>query len=270
MKPTVIDTHTHLYGSQFDADFNHVLERALHAGVTTMVLPNIDCDSIEGLLKLCAAYPNHIKGMMGLHPCSVGPNVIEDLETIRKILFSGEFVAVGEIGMDLYWDKAHQAEQAYAFRTQVGWARDLGLPINIHCRDAFEALQAELLRPDVSSGWNPKSGKGIFHCFTGSLEQAQWAVDQGFLLGIGGVVTYKNSHLPDVIKTIGLDHLVLETDAPYLSPVPHRGKRNESSFIVHVLYRIAECLGLMPEEVATRTTANAMRVYGLTDASLAV
>jgi TatD DNase family protein len=263
MRPFVIDTHTHLYAAEFTADIDLVIERALQAGVQTLVLPNIDLQSVAGLMQLCAAHPNHIKGMMGLHPCSVGPNVEEELEAIKKVLFSGDFVAVGEIGMDLYWDKTFRAEQAFAFRSQVGWAKELGLPINIHCRDAFEAIQAELEQSDVSGGWNPPSGRGIFHCFTGTVEQAKWAVEHGFLLGIGGVITYKNSHLPDVVKVVGLDHLVLETDAPYLSPVPHRGKRNESSFIVHVLYRIAECLGIMPEEVASRTTANAMRVYRL-------
>jgi TatD DNase family protein len=270
MRPTVIDTHTHLYAVEFEADQDLVIQRALQAGVKTLVLPNIDCHSIAGLLKLCTAYPQHIKGMMGLHPCSVGPNFHQDLHAIREVLFSGDFVAVGEIGMDLYWDKSHQVEQALAFRTQVGWAKELGLPINIHSRDAFEAIQAELMHSDFSRDWNPASGKGIFHCFTGTIEQARWAVEHGFLLGIGGVITYKNSHLPEVVKSVGLEHLVLETDAPYLPPVPYRGKRNESSFIVQVLYRVAECLGIMPEEVAARTTANAIRVYGIADAALAV
>lgn len=252
----MIDTHTHLFVKEFDEDRAAVVERALKEGVTHFLLPNIDVDSINALNKMSEDFAGICFPMMGLHPCSVNENWQNDLVVIKKSLDSKYYCAVGEIGIDLYWDKTTLPFQIEAFKTQINWAKEKNLPIVIHVRDAFE----ETL--NVIDEMNDESLTGVFHCFTGTLEQANHIINYGgFKLGIGGVITYKNSSLPEVIKNIDLSHLVLETDSPYLPPMPHRGKRNESSFIKYVADKIAEIKSITFEEVDLITTQNTKTLF---------
>ena len=264
----LIDTHTHLYAPEFDDDRDEAIQRCLDSGVDTLLLPNIDVDSIPRVLSMMDAWPEMCHGMMGLHPCHVGDNWEGDLEKILKVLDSpnkanksnksNKFVAVGEIGLDLYWDKTQLEHQKAAFTVQANWAKERNLPIVIHVRDAWEELF------DLMDHVNNDSLTGVFHCFTGGEHEAKKALEYGgFMLGIGGVSTYKNGGLDKVLPGVGLEHLVLETDSPYLSPVPFRGKRNESSYVVHVGKRVAEILGVDFEDVARVTTENAERMFRL-------
>lgn len=251
-----VDTHTHLYVKQFNHDRDEVIARARRAGVEAFYLPNIDRESIEAMLALEEAYPGCCFAMMGLHPCSVTADFREELALVREWLERRPFCAIGEIGIDLYWDKTFVAQQQEAFLTQVEWAKERALPVVIHSRDSIDMIMA-LLR-EVQD----ERLRGIFHCFTGTVEQAKAALELGFHLGIGGVVTFKNGGLDKVVDAIPLDQLVLETDSPYLAPVPYRGKRNESAYVVQVAERVAEIKGLPVSEVGRITSRNAYGIFG--------
>jgi TatD DNase family protein len=252
-----IDTHTHLYLEEFAADREDVILRSIDSGVTRMLLPNIDSGSVNSLLELCGRYPANCLPMMGVHPTSVKQNFRDELSLISDQLskLPGKFCAIGEIGIDLYWDKTHQNEQAEAFRIQLGWAKQHGLPVAIHTRNSFDIV-AEILEESEFSGIT-----GVFHCFGGNIAQAKRAIHLGFYLGIGGVITYKNSGLQAVVAFTGLKHLLLETDAPFLPPVPYRGQRNESSYVPVIAQKIAEMTNTNPEEVAEITTSNARSLF---------
>lgn len=252
----LIDTHAHLYAEEFDADRTEMLQRALDTGLTHMYLPNIDSSSIEGMLALEAQFPGQCLAMMGLHPCYVKENYREELAIVKSWLEKRSFPAIGEIGIDLYWDKTFVREQEEAFLTQVEWAKQYDLPIVIHSRESMDLI-IELLKPVRHSRL-----RGIFHCFTGTVAQAEAAIELGFLLGIGGVLTFKKSGLDAVLSEIDLKHLVLETDAPYLAPTPFRGKRNESSYLLKVAEKLAEVKGVNLNEVAEVTTQNALQLLG--------
>jgi TatD DNase family protein len=258
----LIDTHTHLYLNRFDDDREETMMRCFESGIDTMLLPNINLESVPRVLDMMVKWPNACYGMMGLHPCYVYEDWEKELESIMATLDSPpdgvDFVAVGEIGLDLHWEKKFKTEQSQAFLTQVRMAKERGLPIVIHVRDAWNELFT--LMDQV----NDDSLRGVFHCFTGGLKEATRALDYGgFLLGIGGVSTYKNGGLDKVLPSIPLDSLVLETDSPYLSPVPHRGKRNESSYLIHIAKKVAEIKRVSLEEVASVTNEVAVRMFSL-------
>lgn len=254
---TLIDTHAHLYSRKFDHDRPEMVQRAVGAGVTCMYLPNIDSGSIAGMLGLEAEFPENCFAMMGLHPTSVQPDTYEsELELVEKWLGARNWAGVGETGIDLYWDKTTLAIQQIAFERQCIWARELGRPVIIHSRSAnAEAL--EIVRKTQDGRL-----RGIFHCFSGTLEEARAMIDLGFMLGIGGTLTYPKSELPALLREVPLEYIVLETDAPYLPPVPHRGKRNESAFVRHTAEALSEALSLPLETVASITTASALRLFG--------
>lgn len=252
----LIDTHCHLYSEEFDADRDAMIQRALDKGVSRFYLPGIDSDAIPGMLELEARYPGVCIAMMGLHPCYVKANYREELAIVEEWLAKRPFIAIGEIGLDFYWDKTFAAEQLEAFNLQMQWALNRNLPIVIHTRKAMSETLAAV-KPFAAKGL-----RGIFHCFSGSAQDAAQIVKMGFYLGIGGVVTYKNAGLPDALAGIDPEYLVLETDAPYLSPVPYRGKRNESSYLELILNRLAEVKNLSPAEMAAITTANAQKIFG--------
>lgn len=253
---TLIDTHCHLYSDDFKADSPEVVRRAFDGGVARIFLPNIDLGSIPDMLALETAYPGACFPMMGLHPCYVKDDYREQLREMRAWLDKHGFAAIGEIGLDFHWDLTYRSQQEEAFQVQMEWAIQFGLPIVIHSRKSLD----DCIRM-VAANQDGRL-RGIFHCFSGTVEQARQAVDLGFYLGIGGVVTYKNGGLEPVLESIGLDHLVLETDAPYLSPVPYRGKRNEPSYIRQVADKIALVLGVPVETVAETTTRNAEKIFG--------
>lgn len=255
---TYTDTHTHIYSEKFKEDQDEMINRAIASGVTRMFMPNIDLDSVEEMHQLAQKYPINCFPMMGLHPCDVKEDVDAVLAEMRKLLEEHNYVAVGEIGIDLYWDKTFQKEQERAFRTQIEWAKELNLPIVIHCREAFDEILS------ILDELNDDRLKGIFHCFTGSLEQAKHVLNYGdFYLGIGGVVTFKKSGLDKVVQSLSLSDIVLETDAPYLSPAPFRGKRNEPSYIPHIAEKVADLLKTTVKEVAEVTTRNSKNIFGL-------
>lgn len=257
-----IDTHTHLYAREFDADRDDMIRRAMDAGVERLMLPAIDLEYHEQMLDLCAAWPGVCLPMMGLHPTSVKENFREELAVVAEYLARKElrFYAVGEVGIDLYWDKTREAEQREAFDFQIDLALKYNLPLVIHTRNSMD------IALDMVEARKEPGLRGIFHCFSGNVKQAERAVGLGFLLGIGGVVTYKNSGLQQVVEHIGLEHLVLETDAPWLPPVPHRGERNEPSYLPFVAAKISEIKHLPAETVAAATTANALRIFVLNQA----
>lgn len=251
-----IDTHTHLFTKQFDEDRREVVERALESGVTKLLLPNIDLESIDAMHALSSEFPTNCFPMMGLHPCSVNENWESDLAVIKSHLDKGGYCAVGEIGIDLYWDKSTVDFQKKAFAQQIEWAKELGLPIVIHVREAFDETF------EVVEQLNDDSLTGVFHCFTGTVEQANRIINYGgFKLGLGGVLTFKNSGLDKVISEIDMKHLILETDSPYLAPTPHRGKRNESDYITLVASKLAEIKNISIEEVAEITSENALGLF---------
>lgn len=254
----LIDTHAHIYLPEFQEDIEDVLQRAREQGVERIYLPNIDKQSHEALLALAARYPETCFPMMGLHPGSVKDDWKTALDSIEQVLFSApqEFKAVGEIGLDLYWEQDYLKQQLEAFEKQISWAKDLNLPIVIHIRDAFDEAF------ELIDKLNDERLRGIFHCFTGTLEQANHIIHYGgFKLGIGGVLTFKNSGLDAVIKDIDMEHLVLETDAPFLAPAPFRGKRNEPAHVALVAKKLAEIKGLDIEEVAGVSSANAFTIF---------
>lgn len=255
----LIDTHTHLYEAQFNEDRNSMIQRALEQQVQKMIIPNVDSTTIQPMLDLAQQYPNNIFAMMGLHPCYVKPETYKtELAIVEKNLFQSneKYVAIGEIGIDLYWDKSTLDIQKEAFEIQCDWALALNLPIAIHSRDSTYVL-VEILKKRKQ---NPK---GVFHCFTGSLEEANEIIKLGFYLGIGGVATYKNTHLRETLKNISLDKIVLETDAPYLPPVPYRGKRNESAYIKIVAETLCTVYEKSLDEIAHITTSNAENLFNI-------
>lgn len=250
-----IDTHTHLYSEEFDADRYDRINDAISKGVTKLFMPNVDSSTIEGMLQLEIHFPDQCFPMMGLHPCSVKANYREELDIIKKWLDTRRFSAIGEIGIDLYWDKTFIREQELAFREQIYWALEYNYTMVIHCRNAFDEIFSILRSYE-------KLPKGIFHCFSGDFIQAEKILSLGnFKLGIGGVVTFKNSGLDKVVEQIPLHDLVLETDAPYLAPVPYRGKRNESAYISLIAEKIAQIKNISVEEVAKVTTQNAIEIF---------
>lgn len=254
---TITDTHTHLYSEEFDMDRDEMMLRAINNGVTRFFIPAIDSNYIQKMYALESDYPNNVFLMMGLHPTHVKDNYLDELQMVEQELASRKFVAIGEIGIDLYWDKTHLKEQQIAFRRQIQLAKKYKLPIVIHCRDAFDEI-FEILEEEKSEDLF-----GIFHCFSGTFEQALQAISYNMKLGIGGVVTFKNGKIDQFINQIDLKHLVLETDSPYLAPIPFRGKRNESSYIVNVVDKLAALYGLSSEEIAIQTTENSKAVFGI-------
>ncbi|GEA61331.1 TatD family hydrolase [Vibrio comitans] len=253
----MIDTHAHIYASEFDQDREAVVERALAQGIQQILLPNIDLDSIEPMLATEAQFPTICRSMMGLHPCYVDQDVKQTLQTIHSWYDKHEFIAVGEIGIDLYWDKTYRAEQEYAFITQLNWAKEMNLPVVIHTRDSIEETLALLSKEQDGSL------RGVFHCFGGSINEAKAINDLGFHLGLGGVSTFKNGGMDKVIPHLDMQYVILETDCPYLAPVPHRGKRNEPAYTQLVAQRVADLRELSLQEVDSLTTSNAIKLFNL-------
>lgn len=255
----LIDTHSHLFLEEFSDDLSQVMQRARAAGIERIYMPNIDSTTIDALLSVCDTYKGYCFPMAGLHPTSVNENYPIELERVQQELSSSrEYVAVGEIGMDLYWDKTFLKEQQIVFDRQVGWALEYDLPIVIHCREAFREIY-DLLLP-----YKDTRLRGVFHSFTGTADEALRFMEfPNFFFGINGVVTFKKSTLPQVLQEVlPLERLVLETDSPYLAPVPNRGKRNESAFMVNTMLKVAEVYGKTPDEIGEVTTANALRLFG--------
>jgi TatD DNase family protein len=253
----ITDTHTHLYASQFDKDQAAMMQRAKDAGVSRFFVPAIDSSYTESMMKLEKAFPTEVFLMMGLHPTSVKANYLEELAHVKEWIDKKNFFALGEIGIDLYWDKKFLTQQQEAFRTQIKWAKEKNLPIVIHCRDAFDEI-FEIL--ELEKG---ESLRGIFHCFTGTKEQALKAISYNMKLGIGGVATFKNGMIDKFLNEINIAHIVLETDAPYLAPTPYRGKRNESAYITNVVDKLVDIYGLSFKEVAEITTQNSKDIFGI-------
>jgi TatD DNase family protein len=253
----LIDTHTHLFLDNFDQDIAEVVERAQQKGVSMMLLPHIDSESTQRMLHLSFRYPRICIPMMGLHPGSVKENYREELDWVEKNLKNQKFIALGEVGMDLYWDKTFKKEQEFVFRKHMDWARDYSLPLVIHSRNAVDELI------EILTEFPSKTFKGVFHSFTGSLQQAMKVLDLGFYIGIGGILTFKNSGLNEMATGIRLEKILIETDSPFLAPVPFRGKRNESSYLPYIVEKLAELYDLTFEEVATITSANANNLFDL-------
>lgn len=251
----LIDTHTHLYLPEFDADRDEAVARAVGSGVVKMFLPNIDMSSIEPLLSAAERYPGTCYPMIGLHPTSVGKDYLSVLDEIEGITLKHKFIAIGEIGIDLYWDKTFIKEQIDAFRRQIDFALKKELPVVVHSRESFVEVFS------ILEEFRGKGLKGVLHAFTGNIEEAQHAIDLGFMLGIGGIVTFKNSGLSNVVKEISPANIILETDSPYLAPVPYRGKRNESSYICIINKKIADLTGMSEEEVAAITFSNSSALF---------
>ena len=250
-----IDTHTHIYLEDFDSDRSETIRRAVDAGISYMLLPDIDSQSTQQLSDTCKSFPGNCFPMAGLHPTSVKENYNDELELIRNRLKNETFYAIGEIGMDLYWDKTFARQQSDAFQQQLEMALQYDLPVAIHSRNSLNEIFSIITKEKF---WNIK---GVFHCFPGNIQQAEFLIKKGYKLGIGGVVTYKNSGMAEVVKTFGLEHIVLETDAPFLPPVPYRGQRNESSYILAIAEFIASLLECPVEKVAEITTKNAIELF---------
>jgi TatD DNase family protein len=253
----LIDSHTHLYAEEFNTDIQDVIDRAFAADVKYMVIPNVDNDSVEPMFSLCRKYPVNCFPTIGLHPESVKQNFQTELESMKPWLDKEKFIAIGEIGIDLYWDKTFVNEQKEAFKSQLLWAKEYDLPVIIHSRNALNEI-IQILNDKNFNGI-----KAVFHCFPGSLEQAVYLTNKGFMLGIGGVVTFKNSGIAKVVKEIPLEYILLETDAPYLTPVPYRGKRNESAYIKNIAEFIAQLRNCSLDDVAEATTKNAISFFKL-------
>lgn len=252
----MIDTHCHLYATEFEPDLDQMMERAKKEGIQRFYMPAIDSSTTSAMLSIEARYPLAFS-MMGLHPCSVNETFEQELMLVEDWLGKRKFAAIGEVGLDFYWDKTFASQQYIAFRKQISLAIAYSLPVVIHSRNATAEV-ISVINENRGSGL-----KGIFHCFGGSVVEAQEIIEAGFLLGIGGVVTYKNAGLTEVIKEIDVKHLVLETDAPYLAPAPFRGKRNESAYLLHIAQKIAESKGMPLEKVVEITTKNALGVFSL-------
>lgn len=251
----LIDTHTHLYLKEFSEDIDLVIERANNEGVEKFYLPAIDSSENKALITLESRYPEQIFAMAGLHPCSVNENYLDELTQIEKQLSERKFAGIGETGLDFYWDTTFKNEQYKSLHTQIEWAIKYKIPLILHTRNATQETI------DVIKGYASPDLFGIFHCFGGTLQNAKDIISMNFSLGIGGVLTFKNSGLAEIIKEINLDHLVLETDAPYLSPVPFRGKRNESSYLKYIVQKLAEIKMIPVEEVARVTSENAEQIF---------
>ena len=253
----LVDTHTHIYDHQFSLDRDAAMQCALESGVKMMLLPNVDASTIAPMLELHEQYPDCTRVMMGLQPEEVKEDYKEVLSMMEKELERGVYVGVGEVGLDFYWDATFEKQQLDAFETQLDWAKQFGLSLSIHCRNAFDKM-VKILEKKQDGGL-----RGIMHCFTGTEEEAKVYLGLGFHLGLGGVTTYKNCGVKDYLPTLPLDRLVLETDAPYLAPVPCRGKRNEPAFLVHTAHKIAEILGMDLDELAAITTSNVKQLFNL-------
>ena len=253
----ITDTHTHLYSEKFDEDRNEMIKRAIDNGVSRFFIPAIDSSYTNAMLALEKNFPNHVFLMMGLHPTSIKENYKEELALVKQWLEKRAFYAVGEIGIDLYWDTSFLQQQQDAFKTQIAWAKERELPIVIHCRDAFNEIF------EILEEVKDDKLRGVFHCFTGTLAQAKQAISFNMKLGIGGVVTFKNGGIDKFLREISLEHIVLETDAPYLAPTPYRGKRNESSYIINVLDKLVDIYNLTPQKIAAITTQNSKEVFGI-------
>jgi TatD DNase family protein len=253
----IIDSHIHLYADEYIEDREQLINAAAAGGVTSFLLPAIDSASHEAMLALEALYPGKCFAMMGLHPCYVNEKVHQELDEVERWLHQRNFIAIGEIGLDYYWDTKFANEQKLAFEVQMQWALERSMPICIHTRNAMQET-IDMVKPFAKKGL-----RGVFHCFSGSYESAQQIINMGFYLGIGGVVTYKNAGIAEVVSKIDLEHLLLETDGPYLSPVPHRGKRNEPVFIAAVAQKIADCLETSVGEVASVTANNTKQLFNL-------
>ena len=254
----LIDTHTHIYSNAFDKDRDGAISRAIAAGVSKLILPAIDSNTTEIMHEVKRKYPDHIFLMMGLHPTHVGLSVEEELAHVREQLDKHSFVAVGEIGMDLYWDKTYQSQQQEAFACQIEWALEADLPVVIHCRDAFAPIF------EVLEGFDDTRLRGVFHCFTGSKADAQRAMDLDFYLGIGGVVTFKNGKIDQFLSNFPIEKMLLETDSPYLAPTPYRGKRNESAYLPIIAKKMAKLFDISTVEIARITSKNAQKLFELT------
>ena len=254
----MIDTHSHIYSEEFDTDRSEAIQRAKDAGITHIILPNVDTATLPDMLALQAQYPGFCFAAIGVHPTSVKEDYLSELSMVRAELTFNKYIAIGEIGIDLYWDKTYLNQQIKAFQQQVEWALEFNLPVIIHVRESFrETMNA--LAPYKNSGL-----RGVFHSFVGSLEEAQEILDfGGFLLGINGIVTFKNSGLAAVVEKIDLKHIILETDSPYLTPAPHRGKRNESAYTLLVAKKLAEVYNCTLEEIDEQTTRNALSLFNL-------
>lgn len=253
----ITDTHTHLYSEEFDQDRDEMIQRAIQAGVSRFFIPAIDSSCTKSMYDLEKNYPDNVFLMMGLHPTYVKENYLEELQHVEVELAKRKFYAIGEIGIDLYWDKTHLKEQQMAFRKQIQLAKKYRLPIVIHCREAFDEI-FEILEEEKSADLF-----GVFHCFTGTYEQALRAISYKMKLGIGGVVTFKNGKIDQFLGQIDLKHIVLETDSPYLAPIPFRGKRNESSYLVNVLDKLAQIYGLSAKDIAAVTTENSKDIFSI-------
>lgn len=251
----LVDTHTHVYDHQFSLDRNEAMKRAWDAGVGMMLLPNVDASTIAPMLELHEQYPDCTRVMMGLQPEEVKEDYKEVLSMMEKELERGIYIGVGEVGLDFYWDVTFERQQLDALEIQLDWAKQLGLPLSIHCRNAFDKM-VKILDKKQDGGL-----RGIMHCFTGTEEEAKVYLELGFYLGLGGVTTYKNCGVKDYLPNLPLDRIVLETDAPYLAPVPCRGKRNEPSFLVHTAKCIAEILQMPLEDFAAATTSNVKDLF---------
>ena len=251
------DTHTHLFAEEFDADMAEMIQRAIDKGVTKCFLPNIDVSTITAMLKTCDEFPENCLPLLGLHPCSVDASYEQQLAEIKTWFGKRKFYGIGEIGIDLFHDITFAEQQKKVFRTQVEWAKEMNLPIIIHSRNSFNEVM------EIVMELHDERLKGIFHCFTGTAEEAKKVIElKTFKMGIGGVVTYKNSTLPQVLKEVPLSYIVLETDSPYLTPVPYRGKRNGSSYVWYVAEKLSEIYRLSIEKIAELTTQNAMEIFG--------
>jgi len=253
----ITDTHTHLYSEEFDQDRDEMIQRAINNGVSRFFIPAIDSSCTQRMYDLERDYPNNVFLMMGLHPTYVKDNYKEELQHVEDELARRKFVAIGEIGIDLYWDKTHLAEQQFVFRRQIQLAKKYKLPIVIHCREAFDEI-FEILEEEKS----PELF-GIFHCFSGTHEQALRAISYNMKLGIGGVVTFKNGKIDQFLNEIDLVHIVLETDSPYLAPIPYRGKRNESGYLINIVDKLSQIYGLSANEIARITTENSKVIFGI-------
>jgi len=253
----LIDTHTHLYLPEFDTDRDEVVNRAVSNGVVKMLMPNIDFQSADLMLSAETRYPGICNPMIGLHPTSVREDYLSQLGKLESLATKHKFIAIGEIGIDLYWDKTFLKEQLVAFRRQIAFAIDEGLPAVIHSRESFPEVFS------VLDEFERQGLKGVFHAFSGNIKDAEKAIGMGFKLGIGGIVTFKNSGLDKIVKETGPENLILETDSPYLAPAPHRGKRNESSYICIINKKLAEIFGMSEEEVASITFANSTGLFNL-------
>lgn len=251
------DTHCHLFLPEFDADRDEMIRRAMDTGVSRFFLPHVDSRSSGGLLSLAGLYPDHCFPLMGLHPTSVNENFVTELKHAKDLLDSGTFYGIGEIGMDLYWDQTFRSQQEEAFLIQLEWAWQRNIPAIVHVRNSYDETLS-VIRKAKLPGLT-----GIFHCFYGTAEQAGEIIEMGFLLGIGGVVTFKNSSLAKVLAGIDPANIVLETDSPYLAPVPFRGKRNEPAYLVHIVAKLSEIYGLQPDDIAEITTRNSEVLFKL-------